>query len=183
MVLAWGSGEASGFTSTVLLISETPHQKILRAKKTPKTPTQKFLRPTQDTINTQLHTREIAYYMKRKTLIATGILLLTVVVGLYACEQLEKPAADGYYFGEPQYVNANVSVQIVTYTEKDFIEEVRKRKLPKEVMAFTELFSNDQQRCRIHIVRPTEKYSPEMVGHEFLHCVYGQWHTSNEDFE
>ena len=180
MVLAWGSGEASGFTSTVLLISETPHQKILWAKKNSQNPDTKIF-----AANTGHHkySREIAYYMNRKSLIATGILLLTVVGGLYACEQLEKPAADGYYFGEPQYVNTNVSVQIVTYTEKDFIEEVRKRRLPKEVMAFTELFSNDQQRCRIHIVRPTEKYSPEMVGHEFLHCVYGQWHTSNEDFE
>lgn len=111
--------------------------------------------------------------------IAAFIALGTVVT----LNNADPIGTDGYYFGEPQYENSNVSVSIVTYTEKSFAEEVKQRGLPPEVKAFSELFSNAQDKCKIHIVNPAIKYEPEVVGHEFLHCVYGQWHTNNEEFE
>jgi hypothetical protein len=30
------------------------------------------------------------------------------------------------------------------------------------------------------MVDPKVEYQPEFVGHEMLHCFYGQWHKNNK---
>ena len=111
------------------------------------------------------------------------ILLLPLVL-LSSCNQQNSttPGSDNYRFGQKQYENKSVSVEIVTYNSRAKLKrESRKYGVTSDtVVAFTLLSKNDQTKCTIHMMDPYNAYEPEFVGHEFLHCVYGQWHTNNE---
>ena len=108
------------------------------------------------------------------------LLVLPLLFLLASCEN--KIGNDGYKFGEKQYEQTPVSVSIVTYkTEKDLQAAARARGANNEgIVAFSVLRANDPSTCTIHMIDPAVKYQPEFVGHEFLHCVYGQWHTNND---
>jgi hypothetical protein len=105
-------------------------------------------------------------------------ILLLFVLMLTSCDPVPKKGADGYVFGQPQYQRNQVDVNIVTYSKREFDKQLVKRKLPNTTAAFTEL-KYPYDVCTIHMIDPATRYEPEFVGHEFLHCVYGQWHTNN----
>jgi len=90
-------------------------------------------------------------------------------------------SADNYQFGKKQYENSRVTVDIVTYESRnDLQKEARKYGVTDpNLAAFSLLFKNDQSKCTIHMMDPSISYEPEFAGHEFLHCVYGQWHRDN----
>lgn len=108
------------------------------------------------------------------------LLVLPLLFLLASCEN--KIGNDGYKFGEKQYEQTPVSVSVVTYkTEKDLQAAARAKGANNEgIVAFSVLRAGDPSTCTIHMIDPAVKYQPEFVGHEFLHCVYGQWHTNNE---
>ena len=108
-------------------------------------------------------------------------LLLLVALLLSSCDAAPKKGADGYVFGNPQYQRNNVGVNIVTYSKREFDKQLVKRKLPNTTAAFTEL-KYPYDICTIHMIDPAIRYEPEFVGHEFLHCAYGQWHKDNNTF-
>lgn len=107
------------------------------------------------------------------------ILLFALV--LVACSDSAK---DGYSFGTKSYSHENVEVTIVTYTSREELRKAIKNpeKLSESVMAFSTLYKKDGvflPKCTIHMMDPAVVYEPEFIGHEFLHCAYGQWHTNN----
>jgi len=116
-----------------------------------------------------------------------SILLLIVLSLMTSCDTSPKTGSDGYKFGEKQYTQNELGVKIVTYsTRADFNQELKKRNLSTkdgEIMAFSILFAEAPNLCVIHMMDPAVEYRPEFVGHEFLHCVYGQWHTNNKSFK
>jgi hypothetical protein len=95
-------------------------------------------------------------------------------------------AADGYTFYGKQYTKNTVQINIVTYANQQQLTEALRRRgrnsdIPIEkVKAFSDLYPPNYNQCTIHMVDPTSAYNPEYVGHEFLHCVYGQWHRDNQ---
>ena len=100
---------------------------------------------------------------------------------LGSCEPVAKTGADGYTFGEPQFNNQQVQVTIVTYKNKAELDAAAREKgvnIP-ELAAFSVLHP-PYNICTIHMIDPKVSYEPEFIGHEFAHCVYGQWHTNNE---
>ncbi len=106
------------------------------------------------------------------------VLLFALMLG--SCDSAPKKGADGYRFGEKQYERNEVQVKIVTYkSQADYNKVLNRLKLPKTTAAFSTL-SPPYDICTIHMIDPSIKYEPEFVGHEFLHCVYGQWHTDNK---
>ena len=107
------------------------------------------------------------------------IALIFVALLLGSCERTPNKGADGYVFGQKQFHRNTVQVNVVTYTQPEFNKQLVKLKLPETTVAFTEL-TYPYDTCTMHIVDPSISYVPEFVGHEFLHCVYGQWHTNNE---
>jgi hypothetical protein len=115
----------------------------------------------------------------------TKLLILPFLFLLASCGP--QTGADGYSFGKKQYTQTDLRVDVVVYeTKEKFMAEVRRRNLVadgNEIAAFTVLYLDDRSRCTIHIIDPEADYSPEFVGHEFLHCVYGQWHSSNQSRE
>lgn len=100
---------------------------------------------------------------------------------LASCDQSPKQGKDGYTFGSKQYEQNPVTVNIITYKSQKDLYQVAKSKGANypEVVAFSVL-TTKRDTCTIHMLDPTVAYQPEFVGHEFLHCVYGQWHTNND---
>ena len=102
---------------------------------------------------------------------------------LFGCDQSPSTGSDGYRFGDKQYTQNKVTVDVVIYpTREELNREINRRKLntaTTRVVAFTTLYKDDPTRCTIHMMDPAVEYAPEFVGHEFLHCVHGQWHKNN----
>ena len=108
------------------------------------------------------------------------LLVLPLLFLLASCEN--KVGNDGYAFGNKQYEQTPVSVNVVTYkTEKELQDAAKSRGANNEgIVAFAVLRAGNPSICTIHMMDPAVSYQPEFVGHEFLHCVYGQWHTDND---
>lgn len=113
-----------------------------------------------------------------------GAFLVIAFNSLTSCSEQRPVARDGYRFGTKQYELNNVQVEIKTYSSARELQAaaVRADKTltnPEGIVAFS-VISPPSNNCTIHMVDPSVSYEPEFVGHEFLHCVYGQWHTSND---
>lgn len=109
-------------------------------------------------------------------------ILACFLIFLTGCDSAPKTGPDGYKFGEKQYTQTELKINVVLYPDrKAFEKEVTRRKIKAEnVAAFSILYVGDPTRCTIHMVDSAAEYAPEFVGHEFLHCVHGQWHTNND---
>lgn len=116
------------------------------------------------------------------------ILAATLVLAIAACnntQPVQHKGKDGYTFGKKQYDKDVVTIRFVTHKSLDELQEtarVLKVDNYSEVGAFSELtppFNN----CIVHILDPAVKYEPELIGHEILHCKYGQWHTNNSSYK
>lgn len=89
---------------------------------------------------------------------------------------------DNYTFEMSQYEYYNFPIQIITYkTFNDLKESAEKYGVVLEgrdkLMAFSVLTANGTK-CTMHIIDPHVKYMPEYIGHELTHCVYGQFHPT-----
>jgi hypothetical protein len=108
------------------------------------------------------------------------ITLSTITLLLASCEPASKRGADGYSFGQPQYEKQQVQINVVTYKSNADLRAAAKARgvdIP-EIAAFSEL-RPPFDTCTVHMVDPRVSYEPEFIGHEFAHCIYGQWHTDN----
>lgn len=103
---------------------------------------------------------------------------------LASCGPTPQQGADGYTFGQRQYEKTTVQVNIVTYKSQRDLQKALGTRAgvdASNVVAFSELRPPFDV-CTIHMVDPSISYKPEFVGHEFLHCTYGQWHKNNSSF-
>jgi len=107
-------------------------------------------------------------------------LTLGLLFLLSACNT--KPvAADGYTFGKEQYEQNNLQVRVVTYNTEAEVQKAAAKygeANTSSIAAFSVL-TPPFNTCTIHMINPKVSYQPEFIGHEFVHCVYGQWHTNN----
>lgn len=111
------------------------------------------------------------------------IFTIAMIAGLLSsCKPSPKEGADGYVFGTPQYEKQQVLVKIVTYDSPKQLQTVaaKYREYDPNIVAFSVLYGPSFDTCTIHMVKPKVQYDPEFIGHEFVHCVYGQWHTDNK---
>lgn len=93
--------------------------------------------------------------------------------------------SDGYQFHSKEYTNEHVLVTVRTFkTRKEFNDEAKRLGIRidygKEYLMAFSLVEQDPRFCTIYMVDQAVEYTPAYVGHEFLHCVHGQWHVSNE---
>lgn len=98
-----------------------------------------------------------------------------------SCNNGPNKGKDGYIFSNKQYEQSPVTVSIATYKSQEQLYQVAKSKGANypNVVAFSVL-TTKKDTCTIHMIDPSVRYEPEFVGHEFLHCVYGQWHINND---
>lgn len=109
---------------------------------------------------------------------------MTVLVTLVACDNPSKQKGrDGYYFEKETFTRTEFPVQVILVKDAAAITaEIKKRNNiqgtvdPKNVAAFSVIRSNDTK-CTIYMIDPKNKYEPEFIGHEFVHCIYGVWHS------
>lgn len=98
----------------------------------------------------------------------------------------ESSGFDGYTFHSKQYDNKQVLVSVVTFkTWAEFRAEIARQKITltsndSNVVAFSTIEVDNRQICTIYMIDPETQYLPEYTGHEFLHCVYGQFHIKND---
>ena len=103
---------------------------------------------------------------------------------LASCGPTPQKGADGYTFGDKQYEKTTVQVNIVTYKSQAALQKALGNRAgvdASNVVAFSVL-KPPFDTCTVHMVDPSISYKPEFVGHEFLHCTYGQWHKNNSSF-
>lgn len=110
-----------------------------------------------------------------------GLLIGFTLIGL-GCKQ-EYKAPDGYNF-EPVERIAERPIKVVTYPSERALKNAY-AKLPRgrqmgdneHLQAFTVINSV----CTIHMVDPATRYQPEFFGHELVHCLYGEFHPSQNE--
>lgn len=101
---------------------------------------------------------------------------------LLSCDKGPTVATDGYIFTAKQYEKETVTINIVSYKTRDDLLKAARAKGQNDpnIAAFAVLRPPRFDVCEVHIIDPQTSYEPEFLGHEFAHCVYGQWHTSNK---
>lgn len=95
----------------------------------------------------------------------------------------KKRGADGYVFKGAEYNKSQVIVDVVYFdTQKELDEAYKAMDVKKAVTssapkAAFSIITKSKNTCTIYMVKPTiSKYRPEFVGHEFLHCIMGEFH-------
>lgn len=118
---------------------------------------------------------------KKIAVLAGGISLAFIAaLGVVSCSP-SNPSADGYTFGKKQYEMDEVSISVHTFkNQQEFRAAAKKVGIDDDnVVAFSTI-RPPFDHCEIYMIDPAVKYEPEFIGHEFAHCVYGQWHTDND---
>ncbi len=102
-------------------------------------------------------------------------LLTAALLTLASCGQT---GADGYEFGNATFVADTATVSVITYGSQAELRAVAQRQGVRaeggDLMAWATV--NPSGHCTIHIVEPARTYRPEWLGHEFTHCIRGDWH-------
>jgi hypothetical protein len=114
------------------------------------------------------------------------IVLLFLLASCNDTSVNSRKGVDGYTFGEPSFEKNRVTITIVTYSSrKELLEAAKKTGINNRDLAAFALIPADSNNntCTVHIMSPKVSYEPEWYGHEFMHCFYGQWHTSNNHRE
>jgi hypothetical protein len=110
---------------------------------------------------------------------------IAVLLGaLVACDNVSKPKGkDGYYFEQESFTRTEFPVEVVLVKDEAAIAAAIKEKNnvhgtiePKNVAAFSIIRKSDPK-CTIYMIDPKNKYEPEFIGHELVHCIYGVWHS------
>jgi hypothetical protein len=112
------------------------------------------------------------------------VVVATALFSLVACDNTSKQKGkDGYYFEKESFTRTEFPVEVVLVKDAAAITaEIKKRNNiqgtvePKNVAAFSVVRLNDPK-CTIYMIDPKNKYEPEFIGHEFVHCIYGVWHS------
>jgi len=113
-----------------------------------------------------------------------AVAITTALFSLVACDNASKQkGADGYYFEKETFTRTEFPVEVILVKDAAAITaEIKKRNNiqgtiePKNVAAFSVIRTNDPK-CTIYMIDPKNKYEPEFIGHEFVHCIYGVWHS------
>lgn len=110
--------------------------------------------------------------------------IATALFSLVACDNPgHQKGKDGYYFEKETFTRTEFPVEVVLVKDAAAITAAIKERNhiqgtvdPKNVAAFSVIRANDPK-CTIYMVDPKNKYEPEFIGHEFVHCIYGVWHS------
>ena len=107
-------------------------------------------------------------------------MLKYIIMSLLFCmPAAAQTASDGYRFiGDPPPIRLQFNTVVIEYdTPEELSNAIREfgfaARKAKNIHAFAAVQGNT---CTIHIVKPAKDYMPEHIGHEIVHCIYGNWH-------
>ncbi len=125
----------------------------------------------------------------RRVVAWLGAAVLVSLVAACPASARPREAADGYVFGDAEFVRTEFKVTIVEYDDAAAVTEAAieagalvaptvsgsyGRVVRTRVFAWSRLRDGT---CEIHILKPAVRYQPELLGHELAHCIYGRWHS------
>lgn len=102
-------------------------------------------------------------------------LLLCVIV---SCDMSKKTGVDGYWFKQESFTRNSFTTDIVLVPNEEELKKLFAEKggeNAENLAAFT-LLSQTENKCTIYMIDPKVQYEPEFIGHELVHCIYGEWH-------
>lgn len=111
-------------------------------------------------------------------------LALLALLLLAGCDAQQSTKGDGYTFEQGSQRIAERSIRVVTYETETALKaayaEVGQRTLgPNEdLFGFSVITKTG---CTIHALDPKVNYRPEELGHELTHCLYGEFHPSQNE--
>lgn len=102
---------------------------------------------------------------------------------LAACKQSDT-AADGYVFEKGTESIGHREIKVVQYPSFEALRDSYNKQPGARQIGATEslqAFSayNDKT-CTIHMIDPAVHYQPEFFGHELVHCLYGNFHPTQD---
>lgn len=115
--------------------------------------------------------------MKKRLLAITSILLLI----LTGCDPAPKKGADGYAFETKEYEKTELSITFVILKDQKEFDDAARMYAPgvQGLQAFGRI-QPDTNNCTLYIKDPTWQYSPDFIGHEVAHCIWGRWHPKRD---
>jgi len=116
-------------------------------------------------------------FLSKLLAVLMAIGLVTFVV---SCQKQKNTGCDGYYFEKETFTRTDLGVHIVLVQSQKEMENLlaehhRTIADGRQVAAFSVLKVNEPE-CTIYMIDPKISYQPEFIGHELVHCVYGDWH-------
>lgn len=122
--------------------------------------------------------------------IACFVFLVLLLVVTSIQEPLSDPipetftAADDYLFEGKEFEHTDFRLKVVVIPDQKKFDELRSKINPKgnDVQAFSTI-NTLTNTCTIYVKDPTWNYSPEKLGHELAHCVWGRWHNGRDQKE
>lgn len=102
--------------------------------------------------------------------------------------RLPPTGLDGYVFESEEYRKTDVLVKVVYYQTQDELAAAwfKMRGAPKpvaglEIAGFAKHYEyHGWEYCEIHLIDPKVSYRPHITGHEFLHCIHGNFHKEQD---
>jgi hypothetical protein len=122
-------------------------------------------------------------------IIAMFFFILMVSSALSGCEPKKSGnmGRDGYRFETAQYVSTDLDTNVILVKSQQemltlYTEKTGKQMPPNaKLHAFATLYPTHPEVCTLYMLDPrTTTYEPEFIGHEFAHCVFGQWHPTQD---
>ena len=99
-------------------------------------------------------------------------------------------SADGYYWEKAEYPKKDLVLIDLQVAENEIEwDRMVRKKLPlydpDSLGAFATIRTPDSpgpkgDECTVWIKDPEWIYEPEFIGHELLHCFYGNWHKRQD---
>ena len=108
-------------------------------------------------------------------------LALLALLALSACNS---SSSDGYYFEKDSVRLPEKHIVVEVYPSLqalkiNYDKNTSKNKTVvqgnRELMAYSVINSTT---CTIHMIDPKVRYMPDFFGHELTHCLYGEFHPS-----
>ena len=88
---------------------------------------------------------------------------------------------DGYTFAATNDPRPTVIVTYRVYPDFKALRAAAKEAGIGNVPQVGAFSTQNGNVCVIHSIDPKRDYRPDLIGHEYLHCVYGQWHNDNRN--
>lgn len=92
-------------------------------------------------------------------------------------------SSDGYVYESQQFRVDSASIQVIRFDSyealTEYVNKTYDKKYTSLLGGYTIMYSNRKKSmCIIHIVDPAIEYRPEYIGHEFTHCIDGNFHKN-----
>ena len=123
------------------------------------------------------------------SLIVIVALSLLFAIGYVQAPQKEPEivkhhAADDYEFEGKEFEHTAIDLKVVVISTQEKFDELTNKLVPGvgNLQAFSSI-NPTTNTCTVYVKDPTWEYSPEFIGHEIAHCVWGRWHNHRDQRE